>query len=400
MKYLEDGKLTQLTSALTDAELGGTNCRVINGRIESYTMKRAGTDKKYAHALSERYAQEMDDQFATYQQFVQRYKHYSKASSSPIRGGGRKRSQSVGNQKEQNAKEKGQRRARNRSSSFDHLRTTFKPVTAAGVTPINIPVSVGLPVSLSRPTSSRRTDVAVVPAVPLVSAMKRTQKDSSAGNGNSASNGGNILSPSPLGNFHEMGTRRLMTDLILTLNASFPDYDFGSVRPSHFIRIPAQNAVHRINERLSELASHSTSKGGYHLHDQQNFRLGNLWAAIDNSITLAESIVFSYVPPTQSEDDDPLAFLPQTLVGESCQSYLWSFNYFFVNKHLKRILLFSCVETLLPPQEDAAAMSEGDEPMNIWGVGDNADANSEIDFDLDPAAADVAGGIGLPVAIR
>ena len=44
------------------------------------------------------------------------------------------------------------------------------------------------------------------------------------------------FSNSSLGDFHEMGTRRLMTDLILTLNASFPDYDFGSVRPDHFIR--------------------------------------------------------------------------------------------------------------------------------------------------------------------
>jgi hypothetical protein len=55
--------------------------------------------------------------------------------------------------------------------------------------------------------------------------------------------------------FQEIGTRRLMTDLILTLNASFPDYDFGNSRPFHFIKKSAKDAMDEANGRLSELAS-------------------------------------------------------------------------------------------------------------------------------------------------
>jgi hypothetical protein len=87
MKYLEDEKLNQLTSELTDASLGDS--RVINGRIEAFIMKRAGTDKKYAHALGERYVAEMElaeNQLATYQQLQEHLQQHA---------AGRKRSQSA-----------------------------------------------------------------------------------------------------------------------------------------------------------------------------------------------------------------------------------------------------------------------------------------------------------------
>ena len=72
MKFLEDAKLAQLTADLTDASLvgchggsrsgggGETTSRIINGRIEAYTMKRVSSDKKYAHALGEKYIREID----------------------------------------------------------------------------------------------------------------------------------------------------------------------------------------------------------------------------------------------------------------------------------------------------------------------------------------------------
>jgi hypothetical protein len=74
MKYLEDDKLTQWTSELTDAVLAG---RVVNGRIEAFTMKRAGTDKKYAHALGEKFVAEMEQresEMADYQDFLYKQK--------------------------------------------------------------------------------------------------------------------------------------------------------------------------------------------------------------------------------------------------------------------------------------------------------------------------------------
>lgn len=45
-----------------------------------------------------------------------------------------------------------------------------------------------------------------------------------------------------LGDFSEQSTRRLMTDLVLTLNAAFPDYDFSSIKPSDFTKMSIKKA--------------------------------------------------------------------------------------------------------------------------------------------------------------
>jgi hypothetical protein len=51
MKYLHDDALAELTAILTDCPVSNnirSNSRMLHGRLEAYTMKRAGTDKKYA----------------------------------------------------------------------------------------------------------------------------------------------------------------------------------------------------------------------------------------------------------------------------------------------------------------------------------------------------------------
>ena len=305
MKYLEDDKLTLLTSELTDAVLAG---RVINGRIEAFTMKRAGTDKKYAHALGEKFVAEMEQresEMAHYQGFLLKQKTFNHRNNVDSR----KRSVSLGGMISSEAS-KPIKHQRIRANSFDEA-------AAATLT---------------------------TPAV------------------------------SPLGDFQEIGTRRLMTDLILTLNASFPDYDFGNIRPSHFVRMSAKSAMNEANGRLSELASRRGD----------NF-LREMWNAIDNSICLSETEVFSYVPP--AIDEDPLGFLTETLLDnddDTAATPLWSFNYFFVNKNLKRILLFSCVETMISTE----VSDEEDEHLVSMG----RYKASEVDFYMDPSA-DVAGGI-------
>ena len=60
MKYLENEKLNEISSELSNAVLKDSH-RIIQGRIEAYTMKRAGTDKKYAHALGQKYIAEIED---------------------------------------------------------------------------------------------------------------------------------------------------------------------------------------------------------------------------------------------------------------------------------------------------------------------------------------------------
>jgi hypothetical protein len=309
MKYLEDEKLNKLTSELTDASL---DSRVINGRIEAFIMKRAGTDKKYAHALGERYVAEMElaeNQLATFQQLQE---HLARPQS-------RKRSQSAGG-----------------------ILESFRPMKLQ---------RVGDNESTKAP--SRRP---------------RAASFDSAKSADSAK----LLSLSALGDFQEMKTRRLMTDLILTLNASFPDYDFGSVRAKDFKKVPLEEAMKSANDRLSVLASH---KEGF---------LSTLWESIDDVITLSDAQVYAFVPPR-----DELSFLTQTL-AEDDSPPLWSFNYFFVNKHVKRILFFCCVETI-------QHSDEGDNEFVTKSVG-YSERNNESNFDLDPAA-DVAGGIPVETAM-
>lgn len=54
-----------------------------------------------------------------------------------------------------------------------------------------------------------------------------------------------------------------------------------------------------------------------------------IWSAIDDEMSLAECDIYSYNPDFNSDPyGDP-----------GC---LWSFNYFFYNKKLKRILFFTC----------------------------------------------------------
>lgn len=53
-----------------------------------------------------------------------------------------------------------------------------------------------------------------------------------------------------------------------------------------------------------------------------------LWSAINEEIQLAECDIYSYNPDYNSDPYQP--------------GSLWSFNYFFYNKRLKRIVFFTC----------------------------------------------------------
>jgi hypothetical protein len=51
------------------------------------------------------------------------------------------------------------------------------------------------------------------------------------------------LGTSPLGPLADSSTRRLLIDLIATMNASFPDHDFSALRPDQFVREPSAALV-------------------------------------------------------------------------------------------------------------------------------------------------------------
>lgn len=130
--------------------------------------------------------------------------------------------------------------------------------------------------------------------------------------------------------------------LISTLNASFnPDYDFSNAKSHEFSREPnLQLVVDAINANLSAAIVGEPYEGLKQA----------LWAAVDDEIHLRECNIFSYNPDL---DSDPY--------GE--EGSLWSFNYFFYNKKMKRILFFTCratsmSATYLSDEEEQFAMDE------------------------------------------
>lgn len=272
MKYLENEKLTELTAEL-DAVPIGHSSRIINGRIEAYTMKRAGNDKKFAHALGQKYVAEIEELQQELAETVERRKR--SASTSSIAEAAKRSKPS----------------SRGRSLSFDYFT--------------------------------------------LDSADQKTT----------------------LGDFSELATRRLMTDLILTLNASFPDYDFSNVKPSQFEKLKIDAVRKQIYERLSELASFKPQKDW----------LVEMWMAVNDVIDLRECLIFSFEEEMIDEDA------------------LWKFHYFFVNKSLRRVVFFTCSERIHErPREEATDM----EQVSFYA----SEATLVDDFEWDPA-----GGMSRPI---
>ncbi|CAH0482452.1 unnamed protein product [Peronospora belbahrii] len=130
----------------------------------------------------------------------------------------------------------------------------------------------------------------------------------------------NLVGSSPLGPIASPATRKLLINLISTMNASFPDYDFSAVKPEQFrkepdFRIPLQ----RINHDLAEL-----------LDAEGNGFVEKMWEGVAEAIKLDECDVYSYIPDMDS--GDPFS-----------DGNLWSFNYFFYNKVQKKVLYFTCI---------------------------------------------------------
>ncbi|KAA0723495.1 Repressor of RNA polymerase III transcription MAF1 -like protein [Triplophysa tibetana] len=114
--------------------------------------------------------------------------------------------------------------------------------------------------------------------------------------------------------------RKTLFYLITTLNESFrPDYDFSAARAHEFSREPSLNWVaDSVNSSLFSAVG-----------EQFNTLAPELWNAIGQEINLQSCDIYSYNPDL---DSDPF--------GE--EGSLWSFNYFFYNKKLKRIVFFTC----------------------------------------------------------
>ncbi|KAI8501996.1 PREDICTED: repressor of RNA polymerase III transcription MAF1 homolog [Branchiostoma belcheri] len=142
-------------------------------------------------------------------------------------------------------------------------------------------------------------------------------------------------------------SRKTIFYLIGTLNTSFaPDYDFSDAKSHEFSREPSlQWVTTTIDTQLS-----------MGLGEKYTVLRPQLWATIDKEITLADCDIYSYNPDLTS---DPYG-------EEGC---VWSFNFFFYNKKLKRIVFFTCRAASLSAQPSVTdsglghdlSFDEGDE---------------------------------------
>lgn len=142
-------------------------------------------------------------------------------------------------------------------------------------------------------------------------------------------------SSSPLGSMQDPKMRRHLINMIITMNSAFPDYDFSSLTPDHFVRrFRLEEITSSVNNHLAELEE--ISKGF----------LEQMWRAIDDTIDVNKSKMYSYVPDLEGD--------PFSTVG--C---IWSFNYFFYNKEKKQILYFTCMgKSHLARNDDDFGMGE------------------------------------------
>jgi len=154
----------------------------------------------------------------------------------------------------------------------------------------------------------------------------------------------NIISP--FGPMNQQSSRRMLFNLIATLNASYPDYDFSDVKPDQFTKQPSVPMVcNYINNTLFNLGH------AYIVNDL------NLWQVIDDIIELDECSVYSFNP---DNDSDPNAE----------DGAIWSFNFFFYNKKLKRILFFAvrCLSINAPLQEEELLDTFSDSGSDVIGM--------------------------------
>lgn len=131
-------------------------------------------------------------------------------------------------------------------------------------------------------------------------------------------------SQSPTDFLSSRSSRKTLIYLVLTLGHMYPDYDFSAVQPHHFFREEEWDSFVQIfNTYMFEAAKEWAVVNGEHA------LLESLSKAIDEVVKLPECEIYSYNPDSEV---DPLLE----------KGAIWSFNFFFYNRKLKRVLGFRC----------------------------------------------------------
>jgi hypothetical protein len=175
-----------------------------------------------------------------------------------------------------------------------------------------------------------------------------------------------------LGSLADAKVRRLLIDLISTMNASFPDYDFRSLKLDSFTRersLPMVMAA--VNTRLGEVVADGGGRGGAagEQGGAGGMFLGELWRTVEEVIRLRECEIFVFLPDL-SEGSEATPF------GDGAS--LWAFNYFFFNPGLKKVLYFSA-------QARSSLTTAGRRGMGRarGGMGPGGMRDDDMDDDMD-----------------
>lgn len=126
-------------------------------------------------------------------------------------------------------------------------------------------------------------------------------------------------------------SRKTLVYLVLALYHMYPDYDFSAVKAHQFFTEETWVSFKQIFDTYMFEASKEWVKtfGGVSLLD-------TLYKALDEVVNLVDCEIYGYVPDSEA---DPL---PEG-------GAMWSFNFLFYNRKLKRIVAFrfSCFSNLI-----------------------------------------------------
>ncbi|TKY50932.1 Repressor of RNA polymerase III transcription MAF1-like [Spatholobus suberectus] len=126
-------------------------------------------------------------------------------------------------------------------------------------------------------------------------------------------------------------SRRTLVYLVLTLYHMYPDYDFSAVKAHQFFAEESWDSFKQVFDTYMFEASKEWAEtvGGASLLD-------TLFKALDEVVKLVDCEIYSYVPDSEA---DPLVD----------RGAIWSFNFLFYNRKLKRIVTFrfSCFSNLI-----------------------------------------------------
>eukprot|EP00605_Chrysophyceae_sp_TOSAG23-4_P001734 GSChrysophyteH1.ASY1.ANO1.1921.1 assembled CDS len=148
---------------------------------------------------------------------------------------------------------------------------------------------------------------------------------------------------------NQNSAHRILLELTSTLNESFPDYDFSQAKTSSFVVFTVDTVIRTVNNYFSDLQNEEDPKF-----------LENLWAALDTEVKLSRCEVYSYVPDM---DGDPFS-----------EESIWSFNYFFIDRELRKIAYFTCVAcTTLHKDADASDYQTDSDAGNLSPVSPSPD---------------------------